>query len=108
VVVTWAFVADGAADSFFIENTDEALRRAEAGQAEAGVAALVLLVLGACAMRLASRFRRAAAWLVTGAAAVVLLTSQSEAVLVTGLLSALPVGLGALLGVVPAASPTDQ
>jgi hypothetical protein len=106
--VTWCFVAAGAGKNFFIENTDDALREAHSGQVEAAIASAVLLGLGLLALRVGGRFRRAAAWLVGGAAAAVLVTSGSEVVLFTGLLSALPVGLGALLGLFPPVSPTRE
>ena len=108
VGVVWCFVAAGAGKNFVIENTEDAVREAHSGQLEAGVAALLLLGLGVLALRIGSRFRVAAAWLVGGAAAGVLVTSGSEVVLFTGLLSALPVGLGALLGLFPAEPPTRQ
>jgi hypothetical protein len=108
VVVVWCFVADGAAKNFFIENTEDALREARSGQGEAAAAAAVLLALGVLALRVTGRFRRAAAALVGGGAAIVLVTSGSEVVLLTGLLSGLPVGLGVLLGLFPAVSPTRQ
>lgn len=108
VVVAWCFVADGAGKNFFIENTADALREAQTGQGEAAVAAAVLLALGVLVLRVGGRFRLAAAWLVGGSAGLVLLTSGSEVVLFTGLLSALPIGLGALLGLIPAVEPTDE
>ena len=108
VVVAWCFVADGAAKNFFIENTDDALREARSGQAEAAVAAAALLAMGVLVLRVGGRFRRAAAWLVGGGAAVVLMTSGSEVVLFSGLLSALPVGLGALLGILPSPGPVGD
>ena len=108
VGVAWVFVADGAGKNFYIEGTEEALREARSGQAEAAIASAVLLALGVLALRVSGRFRLAAAWLVGGSAGLVLLTSGSDAVLFTGLLSAVPVGLGGLLGLFPAASPTRQ
>ena len=108
VVVAWCFVADGAGKSFYIEGTEDALREARSGQAEAAVAAAVLLALGVRALRACGRFRLASAWLVGGSAGLVLITSGSEVVLFTGLLSALPVGVGALLGLFPAPPPTRQ
>jgi hypothetical protein len=102
VVVAWGFVADGAADNLYIENTDDAVREARHGQAQAGLAAMALGALAACVPFLGSRFPRAGTWLVGGGAAVVLVTSGSELVLVTGLVSALPVGLGVLLALIPA------
>ena len=107
VVVAWCFVAAGALDNFFIENTSEALREAADGQRQAAVAAVALGALAGGVPFLGTRFPRASAGLVGGAALVVLVTSGSEVVLATGLLSALPVGLGVLLALVPEASPRD-
>ena len=101
VLVGYALVASGAGDNFFIEGTEDALRTAHRGQERAGLAALLLLPIGLAAFALPTRFPRAAGLLVAVPAALVLLTSQSEAVLFTGLLAALPVGLGLLLGLVP-------
>jgi hypothetical protein len=102
VVTTWGFVADGAAKNFVIENTDVAVRESRQGQSEAAVAALVLGVLALVVLRLGSRFPRTCLGLMGGSALVVLLTSGSELVLLTGLLSAVPVGVGVVLALVPA------
>jgi hypothetical protein len=108
VGVVWLVLANGAGDNFVIENTSEATARAEAGQQHAAVAAVVLAALGGLVPLLGSRFPRAAVGLVVGSGLVVLLTSGSGIVLVTGLLSAVPVGAGVLLALVPAGSATDQ
>ena len=102
VVITWGFIADGAGKNFVIENTGVAVRESHRGQAEAAVAALVLGLLALVALRLGSRFPRTSLGLIGGSALVVLLTSGSELVLVSGLLSAVPVGLGVVLALVPA------
>lgn len=104
VVVAWGFVAGGAVDNFYIENTSEAVRQGADGQRQAALASVVLVVLAGLVPFLRSRFPAAGAGLVGGGAVLVLVTSQSEIVLATGLLSALPVGLGVLLALVPAPS----
>lgn len=98
----WSFVAGGAADNFFIENTQDAVAAAEAGQQRAAVAAVALVGIGALVPLLGSRFTRSALGLVVGAAALVLITSGSELVLVTGLLSVVPLATGVVLALVPA------
>jgi hypothetical protein len=102
VAFAWSFVAGGAADNFVIENTQDAVAAAEGGQQRAAVAAVVLAGIGALVPLLDSRFSRAALGLVVGSAVLVLLTSGSELVLVTGLLSALPLTVGVVLALVPA------
>ena len=105
VLVVYSVVASGAGDNLFIEGTEDALRTAHRGQVRAGLAALLLLPIGLAGFALPSRFPRAAGLLVAVPAALVLLTSQSEVVLFTGVLAAVPVGLGLVLGLVPQRRP---
>ena len=101
VAASWSLVAVGAVDNFFIEGTSSALAQARVGQHRAAAGALLLLSLGIAVPLMRPRFWRTATALVVGSAVVVLLTSTSDAVLFTGLLSGVPVLLGVVLALVP-------